>query len=77
MVFIIIGCGFAHAGSDDQRLDIYWVDVEGGAATRAMRLTNWSDDAVGARGGASDDETRWRPTDLAVLMGIRDILTNS
>ncbi len=35
LTVILTCCGgaLAHAGSTDKRLDIYWVDVEGGAAT--------------------------------------------
>jgi competence protein ComEC len=29
----LLACSVAFAGADDQRLDIYWIDVEGGAAT--------------------------------------------
>lgn len=33
VVVFQLACATAWAGSDDRRLDIYWVDVEGGAAT--------------------------------------------
>src|SRR6266403_1866160 len=30
---LVLGAQVAQAGTADQRLDIYWIDVEGGAAT--------------------------------------------
>lgn len=30
---LLLGCSVLHAGNNDGRLDIYWIDVEGGAAT--------------------------------------------
>lgn len=41
-VFLLLLPAFSYAGSEDGRFDIYWIDVEGGAATLIVTPTNES-----------------------------------
>ncbi len=70
-VLLLSMCTLAWAGAGDKKLDIYWVDVEGGAATLIVTPTGESILIDSGNPGRRDPEgpLPYRPRGLLVPEG--------